>query len=142
MKGRRCENQGLGIGAFAYYRRVVENQKNRILAEIIRVAQSISAPAETISALQGAQNEPQFSKAIDGVKSAIPQRLLIDGQNPLTLLHSALSKGLHYQSDEVCLELATDIRVVLAKLADLLRQALKDERELKEAVGRLRRLPP
>lgn len=27
LQGRRCENQGFGIGAFAYYRRVVENQK-------------------------------------------------------------------------------------------------------------------
>ena len=27
-KGRRTENQSLGIGAFAYYRRVVENQKD------------------------------------------------------------------------------------------------------------------
>lgn len=27
LKGRRCENQGLGVGAFIYYRRVVENQK-------------------------------------------------------------------------------------------------------------------
>ena len=34
LKGRNCENQGLGIGAFTYYRRVVENQKNRILKEI------------------------------------------------------------------------------------------------------------
>ena len=39
FKGRRCESQGLGIGAFVYYRRVVENQKNRILDEIIRVAE-------------------------------------------------------------------------------------------------------
>jgi hypothetical protein len=37
--GRRAENQGMGIGAFAYYRRVVENQKNRIIAEIKRVAE-------------------------------------------------------------------------------------------------------
>ena len=27
LQGHRCENQGFGIGAFAYYRRVVENQK-------------------------------------------------------------------------------------------------------------------
>jgi hypothetical protein len=27
LKGRQCENQGLGVGAFVYYRRVVENQK-------------------------------------------------------------------------------------------------------------------
>ena len=35
FKGRRAENQGLGIAAFAYYRRVVENQKNIIFSEII-----------------------------------------------------------------------------------------------------------
>ena len=29
LKGRDCESQGLGIGAYAYYRRVVENQKKQ-----------------------------------------------------------------------------------------------------------------
>ncbi|EOQ94829.1 hypothetical protein LEP1GSC195_0920 [Leptospira wolbachii serovar Codice str. CDC] len=29
LKGRQCENQSLGIGAFIYYRRVVENQKKQ-----------------------------------------------------------------------------------------------------------------
>ena len=38
LQGHRCENQGFGIGAFAYYRRVVENQKNRILTRIIKIA--------------------------------------------------------------------------------------------------------
>ncbi len=38
LKGRRSENQGLGIGSFIYYRRVVENQKDRILREIIKVS--------------------------------------------------------------------------------------------------------
>ena len=78
---------------------------------------------------------------MDDVKNAIPQRLLINGQNPLTLSHAALSKGLHTHSDETCLELATDIRLILAELAELLGHALKDERELKEAVARLSRLP-
>src|SRR5437016_10786690 len=32
LRGRRAENEGLGIGAFAYYRRVVEKQKGRVLA--------------------------------------------------------------------------------------------------------------
>ena len=42
MQGRRCENQGFGIGAFAYYRRVVENQKNRILGEIVKVSEKMA----------------------------------------------------------------------------------------------------
>jgi hypothetical protein len=112
LKGRRAENQGLGIGAFVYYRRVVEDQKNRIIAEIIKVAEMISAPSATITALRNAQKEHQFSRAVETIKDAIPQRLLIAGQNPLTLLHSALSRGLHQQTDEKCLELASDIRVI------------------------------
>ncbi|HJU20622.1 MAG TPA: hypothetical protein VJ770_29585 [Stellaceae bacterium] len=106
------------------------------------MAQSIPASAETIAMLQAAQTERQFSKAISGVKTAIPQSLLIDGQNPLTLLHTALSKGLHNHSDEICLDLATHIRIILVELADLLDQALKDKRELKAAVAHLRKLPP
>jgi len=62
--------------------------------------------------------ETQFSKAIETIKAAIPESLLIDGHNPLTLLHDALSEGLHAQTNEDCLELATSIRVVLTELAE------------------------
>jgi hypothetical protein len=142
LKGRRSENQGLGIGAFGYYRRVVENQKNRIIEEIIKVAESLLMSPDTIAELRNAQKENQFSKAVQSIKAAIPQRLLITGENPLLLLHTALSRGLHGQTDEKCLELAQDIRLILVELSELLGQALKDERELKEAVSRLRSSPP
>jgi hypothetical protein len=58
-------------------------------------------------------------------------------RNPLTLLHSALSEGLHAQTDEECLEIATSIRVVMADFAERMGQALKDEAELTSAVSRL-----
>jgi hypothetical protein len=137
LKGRRAEIQGLGIGAFAYYRRVVENQKNRILTEIGKVAARVGARAEDLEKLEAARHETQFSKAVEDVKAALPQILLIDGHNPLTLLHRALSEGLHAQTDEQCLELATSIRVVLTELAERIILALKDEAELKQAVTRL-----
>jgi hypothetical protein len=135
LKGRRCETQGLGIGAFAYYRRAVENQKNTILDEIIRVSTKIGASAPMIEALEAAKRETQFSKALSSVKEAIPQSLLINGHNPLTLLHRALSGGVHERTDEECLD--HDVRVVLTELADRLGQALKDEAELNTAVSRL-----
>ncbi len=137
LKGRRCENQGLGIGAFVYYRRVVESQKNRILDEIIKVSQKIGATPEAIQKLEAAKKETQFSKALSNVKDAIPQALLINGHNPLSLLHSALSDGLHQKTDEHCLEIASSIRVVLAELSERLAQALKDEAELNKALSRL-----
>jgi hypothetical protein len=138
LRGRRAENQGLGIGAFAYYRRVVENQKGRIIREIGRVAQRLGASQDVLAEFEGAAQEVQFTKAIDRIKAAIPQVLLIDGQhNPLTLLHTALSEGLHDHTDEDCLEIAQDIRLVLTELAERASQALKEEAELKKSVTRL-----
>lgn len=135
--GRRAESQGMGIGAFAYYRRVVENQKGRIIDEIIRVAQKIKAPPETIKILESARDETQFTAAIESIKDAIPQVLLINGHNPLTLLHKALSKGLHAQSDQECLQLATSIRTILTDLAERLGQALKEQAEVDAALKHL-----
>jgi hypothetical protein len=135
--GRRCENQSLGIGAFAYYRRVVENQWTRLVDEIIKVAKAIKAPEPTIAALHSVRSEQQFSKAVKSLKDAIPPALLINGHNPLVLLHSALSQGVHDLSDDECLTLATSIRVILFEFAEKLGQALKDEKELTDAVSRL-----
>ena len=137
LKGRRCENQGLGVGAFVYYRRVVENQKGRIFDEIIRVSRHLGADEALIAELEGAKTEVQFTKATEAIKHAIPQSLLINGYNPLTLLHSALSQGVHELTDEQCLEVANSIRIVLIEFADRLAQAMKDEAELNDAVSRL-----
>jgi len=137
LSGRRAENQGFGIGAHAYYRRVVENQWGRIIEEIGKVADRLGAAPAIQKLFEQAAKEDQFSKAIDLVKNAIPESLKINGQNPLTLLHSALSEGLHNLTDAEYLEMAADIRVVLTELADRISQALKDEAELSAAVSRL-----
>jgi hypothetical protein len=54
LKGRRSESQGLGIAAFAYYRRVIENQKNRLFDEIIRVSAKVGADPEILADLEKA----------------------------------------------------------------------------------------
>lgn len=137
LKGRRSENQGLGIAAFAYYRRVIENQKDKILNEIIKVSKKLGADQAVLDDLELAKQETQFSKAVSVVKHGIPQTLLVNGHNPLTLLHSALSEGLHAQTDEQCLELATSIRIVLTDLVERISNAVKEEDELNTAVTRL-----
>lgn len=114
LKGRRCENQGLGVGAFVYFRRVVENQKNRIFDEIIRVSQHLGADEQLITDLEAAKKETQFTKAVDAIKHALPQSLLVNGHNPLSLLHSALSEGVHELTDAQCLDLASSVRIVLS----------------------------
>ncbi|RKU29756.1 hypothetical protein C6499_08195 [Candidatus Poribacteria bacterium] len=137
LKGRNCENQGLGIGAFTYYRRVVENQKNRILGEIVKVFEKIGLPQDKIDTLREAIKETQFSKALGMAKDAMPESLLIDGHSPIFLLHRALSRGVHELTDEECLELASTIRLVLGELSEKLSAILKDKAELTRAVSTL-----
>jgi hypothetical protein len=137
LQGRRSENRGLGIGAFSYYRRVVENQKGRIIEKIAKVAEKLGAKPEVLKAFAAAAEETQFKKAVEEMRDGFPEALLVDGNNPMLLLHKALSAGLHDHTDEECLEIAGDIRAVLTDLADRLSQALKEEEELKKSVSRL-----
>ena len=137
LKGRNCENQGLGIGAFTYYRRVVENQKNRILAEIVKVSEKIGLPQGKINTLREAIKETQFSTALKMTKDVMPESLMINGQSPILLLHRALSRGVHELSDEECLKLASTVRLVLGELSERLSAILKDKAELTEAISTL-----
>ena len=137
LKGRSAENQGLGIGAFVYYRRVVENQKDRLLAEIRDAAVRLNADEELLSSIDLAIKETRFSEALKLVKDAIPDGLKVKGQNPLRLLHRALSKGVHVLDDTECLERAQAVRRVLTKLVSNIAQITKEERELDEAVNKL-----
>lgn len=137
LMGMASENSGMGIGAFVYYRRVIESQKNRIFDEIIRLAKKINPKDEVIKELELAKNETQFTKAVDLIKHALPQALFIKGHSPLTLLHSALSEGLHAHDDDECLRLAKDVRTVLFEFAERLSEALKEDASLSDAVNRL-----
>jgi hypothetical protein len=137
LKGRRCENQGLGVGAYAYYRRVIESQKNRIIDQMLKICGKYDNMAELIKQFEQAKKEIQFSKAVDSIKAALPSSLLIDNHNPLKLLHTALSKGIHEMSDDECLEKANSIRIVLTELCNRMNELLKDDKELHAAINLL-----
>lgn len=100
-KGRICESQGYGIGAFGYYLRVLEKTVDDIISEKAGLATYTS-----LTALE----------KIDIVKELLPSVLLVDGINPLSTLYSILSHGLHSQSDEECLEFVQSCRETIVFL--------------------------
>lgn len=136
-KGLRCEQLGLGVGAASYYRRIVEDRKNTLLDEIRKVCVAIGGHEAAIAELEKAKGETQFSKAIDMVSSGLPESLKIEGHNPLTLLHSALSQNIHADHDEECLVSAKATRVVLVELARRIDETLKERSEVALAVAEL-----
>ncbi len=140
LQGRKSENRGLGIGALTYYRRVLDNQKGRIIDEILKAARVLTVSAQVIKDLEWARDAWRFEKAVDRIKDAIPDSLRIDGQNPLLLLHRALSEGIHGLSDTECLQRAQAVRIVLTELARRIETVLQDRSEVHEAVKELMKL--
>jgi hypothetical protein len=105
----------------------------RIFDNIIKAAEKTRASPDIIDALTKAKAETQFTKAVQ----EIPAALLVKGHNPLTLLHSALSEGVHANTDEECLQYAQAIRLVLAELAERISQAVQDDKALNDAISKL-----
>ncbi|MCA8920052.1 MAG: hypothetical protein KDB32_13305 [Planctomycetes bacterium] len=126
-KGWKCEQLGLGAGAFTYYRAVVEHSFRALLANIARILEDEGAEKSHVDAVHSAAKEHQFSKAVNAAKEHLPGSLLILSQNPLTLLHGLLSYDLHAADDVGALEKATDIREVLTLLIERVRVAIEQQ---------------
>ena len=135
LMGRRAEVNGLGIGALAYYRKVVERQNNHIIDEIIRVVRRTGSSEPQIEKLKSAKLEKGFTVAVELISDALPQVLLISGYNPLALMDQAISKGVYVQHDSDALKLATALRRILSELAERVVRALEDQSDLDEAVN-------
>lgn len=137
LQGHRAETAGFGIGAFSYYKRVVETQRNNFIREIGKIAGQFGADEQVLAQYEKAEKEIKFIQAVEEIKGLIPHSLLIHGQNPLRLLHNALAEGFHAQTDKECLEIAASIRIILTELAERISSALQDNGELSSAVNRL-----
>ncbi len=139
-KADRCQALGLGIAAFAYYRRVVEDRRVKLFNMLIQAIKVVSPSDDVISELEAAKSGQRFAASVDTIKSSLPDSLLINGQSPLKLLHGALSVGLHELSDDECLELASDIRSVLTELIERVDQIATNNTEVKKAAQNLSKL--
>lgn len=116
-KGLICESQGYGIGAFGYYRRIVEEVIDKLLDDIAELLKEDDL-ALYQDALRKTKETIVTQEKIELVKDLLPPILRPEGMNPLSALHSALSEGLHAGTDEECLEYAETCREILIFLVN------------------------
>ncbi len=114
-KGMASESFGFGIGAYSYYRRVVEDIISGLLEQISQFINEKEKP-DYDEALKKVRATKDTTSKIDCVKHLLPDSLQPSGQNPLKIIHSALSEGLHGQSEDVCLSTAAKLRAALSYL--------------------------
>lgn len=116
-KGLVCESQGYGIGAFAYYRRIAEEIIDQLLDSIQDLIPEVDK-VRYVEALKMTKTTRVTQDKINLVKDLLPPILRPNGSNPLGILHSELSAGLHGESDEECLERAHHVRHILTFLVN------------------------
>lgn len=114
-KGLVCESQGYGIGAFAYFRRIAEEIIDELLDSITDLIDSENKD-KYLKALEATKRTRVTQEKIDLIKDLLPNILRPNGMNPLGVLHSELSEGLHAENDETCLENASHIKDILVFL--------------------------
>ena len=123
-KGLICESQGYGIGAYAYYRRIIEDVIDKLL-DMIPDLLSGKDKETYMTALEKTKHDINASDKIKLVKDLLPLSLRPEGINPLGTLHQSLSEGLHARTDDECTEIAANIRIVLVYLVEQI--ALRNE---------------
>lgn len=121
-KGLVCESQGYGIGAFAYYRRISEEIIDELLDSITDLIEE-EHKLQYTKALEKTKRTRVTQEKIDLVKDLLPSILKPNGMNPLGVLHSELSEGLHALNDEACLENANHIKNILIFLINQIIQS-------------------
>jgi tetratricopeptide (TPR) repeat protein len=112
-----CESQGYGIAAFSYYRRIVEEIIDSLLNEISELLYGEELEKYK-TALEEIQKTIVTQNKIDLVKDLLPPTLRPEGHNPLALMHSTLSEGLHAESDDECLQCAMECREIIVFLVN------------------------
>lgn len=106
-KGNVCLANGYGIGAFAYFRRIIEDNISNLLDSI---ASDEDADESMLNAIAELKAASPMSNRIDIAKRALPPYLMMDGHNPLGAMYGILSEGVHVLSDEECLRRASVVK--------------------------------
>jgi hypothetical protein len=134
-KGLINESQGYGIGAFAYYRRIVEDMIGSVLTDIESVIGDDAEKEKYHLALATVKKSQSAATRIEVVKDLVPAALRPDGVNPLNAIYQALSVGLHELSDEDCLEFAAALRESLVYLVEAVTEQRKNAQKYKAAIS-------
>ncbi len=132
-----CLSNGYGIAAFAYMRRIIENNINELLDMLQEDIKSTDAESTLLNKLLELKKTTPMSEKIKIANTALPEYLVPSGLNPLGKLYQILSAGIHSDSDESCLERAKTLQECIKYLISELSSRKKNRESFKKLVGNL-----
>lgn len=110
----RARDFNFGLASVAYLRRVVENQIEPLIDQLL---QDQEGKTEKIRAeIEEARKDRGFRRLLDLAGRDLPEYLKPNGQNPLVHLHRLASEGVHNLPEEECIEVFDESILVFSFL--------------------------
>lgn len=135
-KAVTCLANGYGVAAFAYMRRIVEKNIDRLLSLI---AENIAPDSPLAEKLNELKTTSPMSEKISIANYALPDYLKPDGFNPLGQIYGLLSDGVHSLPDKECLDKAQDLQACLEFMISELADHKKNKENFKSRLNSLRK---
>jgi hypothetical protein len=130
-----CLSNSYGIGSYAYLRRIIQNEIIGLIKDISEL--EFDGVSQVKGAYENYMKDSQMAKLIDILNKHLPQSFKELGDNPIRLLYSQLSGGIHEFSDEECLEKASSIDVLINYVVKKIYDEKFHLKEVKNAVSKL-----
>jgi len=134
-KGLTSLAHGFGLGSLAYFRRVVEDATLQVIdlfADTAAADGNTEAEKTTRAAKASGRTEDRLKLASE----ALPEGLKPGGANPLAVLYSHYSRGIHGLRDEECLEVARELHFALEYIFKNWRLQMQEAAKFKATVQR------
>ncbi len=133
QRGIHCLQEGYGIGAAAYRRRLVEDEA-RAIVELVRDAAVQDGDAEAARNAEEALKQDSAAQRLEIAAKRVPATLLVDGRNPLEVLYGNLSGPLHSETEEEAVAVATMLIGTLMFLFENLKQRIDEKKTIADTM--------
>lgn len=126
-----------GIGACAYFRRLLEKYINPLLILLLQLKKEEGAAEEELAPIREAIEAKDFTRKSKFAADICPQSLIVAGINPLKKLHDLLSDSLHNLEEDEAMNIAMQIQKSLLFVIRRLRSKYNEQREYVESMREL-----
>ncbi|MFC4818125.1 hypothetical protein [Flavobacterium sp. GCM10023249] len=135
FKACKCIQDNYGIGAFAYFRRIIEKE----LLTIVKEISDLDPTNLKIKKLCEEYNSTnQVFSIYENIFEFLPKSLQSLGINPIKTLYNQTSEGLHSLDDKECLSRAESIDVILRFVIKKINEEQSEILKVKEAIRNLK----
>ncbi len=139
VRALRSLNESYGIGACAYFRRMIEDYINPLLQLLHDFKKEEGAAPEELQKILDVKAGKNFSAKTEYAGQICPPSLIVQGMNPLKELHEQLSYNIHAGTDKEATEVAIKIKKIVEYVVRSLRKHYVAQKEFVDAMKQNRK---